>query len=115
ISEHPDRLINADFTAKGELKGDMGASQAEFELLARHTRRLMEDFTRRIYEGETAVTPISVKESDACKYCSYAPVCFKQGCFKGIKPRKAPKMNMSMLKQTLWAEEDAGTPRLQND
>ncbi|MBR4429493.1 MAG: PD-(D/E)XK nuclease family protein, partial [Clostridia bacterium] len=71
ISEHPDRLINADFTAKGELKGDMGASQAEFELLSRHTRRLMEDFTRRMYEGETAVTPISGRESDACKYCSY--------------------------------------------
>ncbi|MCR4622697.1 MAG: PD-(D/E)XK nuclease family protein [Clostridiales bacterium] len=115
ISEHPEKLINADFNKSGELKGEMGASQAEFELLSRHTRRLMENFTKRIYEGETSVAPMKSGENDACKYCSYSPVCFKYGRFSGIKPRKAPKMSMSALKERLWAEEDAGKARLQKE
>ena len=115
MSEHPEKLINADFSSKGELKGDMGASQAEFELLSRHTRRLMENFTKRIYEGETAIAPVSSSEVDACKYCTYAPICFKQGRFTGIRSRKARKMNMSALKETLWQEEDSQRASLQND
>ncbi len=115
MSEHPEKLINADFSSKGELKGDMGASQAEFELLSRHTRRLMEKLTKRIYEGETAVAPVSSGEVDACKYCTYAPICFKQGRFTGIRSRKARKMNMSALKETLWQEEDSQRASLQND
>ncbi len=119
ISEHPEEFINVNFHQtgdhKGEPKGDMGASQAEFELLSRHTRRLMENFTKRIYEGETAVAPVSSAEADACKYCTYAPVCFKQGRFAGFKSRKARKMNMSELKIKLWAEEDSNGASLQND
>ena len=51
----------------------------------------------------------------ACKYCTYAPVCFKQGRFAGFKSRKARKMNMSELKIKLWAEEDSNGASLQND
>lgn len=123
IGEHPEKIINVDFKKKdgkkgeteSEPKGDMGASQAEFELLSRHTRRCMENFTKRIYEGETAVAPVSSAEADACKYCTYAPVCFKQGRFAGFKPRKARKMSMSELKEKLWAEEDSKGTSLQND
>ncbi|MDA8335160.1 MAG: PD-(D/E)XK nuclease family protein [Peptococcaceae bacterium] len=73
VSGHSD-LVPAGLRGDGGIYGST-LGPAEFEALLRHVRDLVMATGREILDGVVDITPYRHKNTDACRFCSYRPVC----------------------------------------
>ena len=65
----------------------------EMQALLDHTRETAAMLADSIREGDIAVSPASIGDWSACKWCDYAPVCGIDPAAPGCIPRVLPRMN----------------------
>lgn len=69
-------IISADITLKGEISKKSKVMQSqEMNNLINSTIETAVDTIKKIKAGETKANPLTVKDFDACKYCSFKHMC----------------------------------------
>ena len=82
------------FTSTGKLDSRAPAyTPEEMQALLDHTRETAAMLADSIREGDIAVSPASIGDWSACKWCDYAPVCGIDPAVPGCIPRVLPRMN----------------------
>jgi ATP-dependent helicase/nuclease subunit B len=62
---------------KGDVLGKNSsiATEEQFGLLRKYTRKLLKDLCLEILRGSVPIRPVKDKKGSACTFCSYMPVC----------------------------------------
>ena len=73
-------------------------STAEFQKLMEHTRRKMEEFGNRIYDGDIEAAPYQMGTETGCDYCGLKGICGMEN--KELK--KQAKQYEKMKEEEVW-------------
>ena len=84
---------------------DKMLTEAQFDLLRRHTRRKLTQLAQGILDGRAEVSPAQTAGVDACKYCRFGSVCGFEESMPGCAKRTL-KLEAEDVLQKLGEEED---------
>ena len=87
---------------KGEKVGDLADSE-QLQLLRRHVKRMLAQFTDEIFAGDITPNPYERGANSACGYCDFAEICHKTP----EQVRRLQKVSASDFWKELERKEDA--------